>query len=422
MSFGCRGMWIVGALLASATALAQSNVAPPVRLPPVGVDRPLREIIDPSWACVESLGPAQVALPAINRGPGLAQTPVIPELAGASAAGLAAPPAPQGITTPQGIMQVAYLNSAAPTPAAQPTVRLAQMPETGPAQGPPTLDAVPNYSIDPRATTLQSGRPLSAPDLEEFDYPLEHARAITGIFDNTLFMVRAGIEDPIGGGFFGNRLDTGWGIQLGARRTWFGQSERTGAWFGELFGSFGETGGSGPAEITPGAVSDITPGRTELIQVADGFETQLRDLKRAQLNFGIGRYFAPRWGRVPGRTWQFMTHGGAQFGHAHASFLNRNTATIDAIVADRIANGSDPLSLEVLYSFDNTDTYFGLYFGGGVALNWYNVSSWWGRWRQISLGVEVDYVNQWIDLDGFSSPDASPLSTLTPMGTFTIGY
>lgn len=419
MSFGRLGIWILGLATAASGALAQPAdlvAAPPERLPPVGVDRPLREMIDPAWSCVETSGPAQVALPSFRRGPGLTATAVTPELGGA------APPAPVPAVGPalpaSGIQQVAYV--AAPP---QPAVRLAQVPEIGSAGAPAPMPAgVPTYNIDPRATALQSGRPLPSPDLDEFNYPLEHARAMTEVFDNMMFLVKAGVEDPLTGGFFGNHLMTGWGIQLGARRPWFGESERSGAWFGELFVGFGETGGDGPTELTPGAVADSTPGRVALIQVADAFDTQLRDLKRTTLSLGLGRYFAPRWGRVPGRTWQFMMHGGFQFGHAHARYLNSNTAAIDAVYQDRINGGSDPFSVNILYSFDNSDTYFGLYAGGGVALNWYNVSTWYARWRQVSVGVELDYVNQWIDLDGFSSPEASPLALLAPMATFTLGW
>ena len=102
-----------------------------------------------------------------------------------------------------------------------------------------------------------------------------------------------------------------------------------------------------PGTATSVALRDLTPGNVFVAGLPDAFVTELRDLRRGTVNLGLGRYFTPRWGNTPGRSWQFSSHAGMQFGHAHAVYRRTNSATLDALIASRIAGGSDPAQIAV---------------------------------------------------------------------------
>jgi hypothetical protein len=132
--------------------------------------------------------------------------------------------------------------------------------------------------------------------------------------------VRTGPSVPIGGGFFGHTLTTGWDIQ-GGGRTLFFNTQDDAAWTVDLsisnIGNHGENPNQSATllkVLVPGP-SSIFGGSTRLL--APSINVTTRSLNRTFFNLGFGReiylYGSPD---AEGPSWRVGVDGGGRYGSA----------------------------------------------------------------------------------------------------------
>ncbi|MBL9124605.1 MAG: hypothetical protein JNG90_13300 [Planctomycetaceae bacterium] len=262
------------------------------------------------------------------------------------------------------------------------------------------------------------------PDPEELDncnLPEQHQLAMVDLMGRNELLISAGTVSPVGDHRLDNYLLTGWGIQGAVRHLWCcgGQTWMP---FSEGGGGFWENGAMRSSITTSGTLIDSTTGNSANIFLDDFYETTLRDLRRATVHAALGTYFMPaRWQQPGIRNVQFVGRMGLHWGHARATYRYQQSGDLQAAIADRIALGSLPSALSYQSNVAKSDTYFGMFTSLGVAYNRYNV--WYGcfRFSEVSVGIDVQYTYDWLDLSGWNG-GSSGLATLAPMATFRLMF
>lgn len=281
------------------------------------------------------------------------------------------------------------------------------------------------FDVIPPGETLYLGHTLVAPDHGVPTYPehwspyAEKRQAMADAYPGVTFFVQSGTVSPVGGGFFEEHVRTSWAIQAGGRAP-ITNPHCPVVCFGEIAGSFMGNDGGGPAEITSGTLLDRTANQAFFLN--DFRETRLTALRRGSLQTAIGWWWTPQTAANRGwRKLQFNTRLGTRWGHAHARYTQDSTASLDALVASRIAAGSAPQSLALSDGVKRSDIFFGLFAGVGVATTWEHVC--WGfcHFRTVSLTANVEYSHEWMSFGEYGGDD-NGLSTIVPTLGLSVSY
>lgn len=236
--------------------------------------------------------------------------------------------------------------------------------------------------------------------------------------DLKLVQVKVGAVFPVGGGTYGDRLDTGFGFDL-SRRMLFDYPDDGQIWFFELGVDYAGQNSSGRPVVVNAAVGTTNPINNAVINptqiVPDAVSVQLNELHRAGLHAAFGTTVTPGWleSRMPTPI-NFTARAGFRLGHARAFFEQNPTPPLAAAIA-----GNPNLQFNVDAELENSDVYWGLLgsLGAGSAYTPMYLSHWY--LGEISWGAELEYRYDWFDLGEFDA-DASGVGSLTTWFTCTI--
>ena len=281
------------------------------------------------------------------------------------------------------------------------------------------------HEVAPPGETIYLGHTIMAPDYDPATYPDswnpydEKRQAMADTYPGVTFFVQSGTVSPVGGGFFEERVRTSWTIQAGARAP-ITNPHCPVVCFGEIAGAFMGNDGGGPALVTSGTLIDGSAGQA--FTLPDFYETRLDALRRGSLQTAIGWWWTPQTAANQGwRKLQFNSRLGLRWGHAHARYTQDRTNDLNALIADRIAQGSNPQFFNFSDGVKRSDVFFGLFAGVGVATTWEHVR--WGfcHFRTVSLAANVEYSHEWMSFGDFGRDDHG-LSTIVPTLGLNVSY
>lgn len=264
----------------------------------------------------------------------------------------------------------------------------------------------------------------STPDSWEMDdcyCGTMRTHALHDLFNCGQFVVGAGVSIPSAGGVLGDRLLTGWGIDI-AMRSPILPPQPNRRWFGELGVSFMQNGGKGSAITTSGTFVDANGFVPFSVQLDELFQTEIRDIRRTAFTTGLGMTILPTWlNQNRQRLISIVPRAGIRWGGAHVSYRETPTADLAAVIAGR-PPGNDPANFQYFSDARRTDTFFGVYGSLGVQATWCHVPVFCLCVREFSLGAQLQYVNDWLDLGVLTGGTQKTISTVSPMLTLAVGF
>lgn len=201
---------------------------------------------------------------------------------------------------------------------------------------------------------------------------------------------KAGPAFALNNAFYEN-TNLGWSTAGGYRQPFAGRGA-AGFVFIDLGGSYLSITGEGNTEDVPGAfvVTDAF-GASTSTPVANLVDVTVRDLRRASVDTAIGWQATPGG---PGGGLGAMFRFGGRFGHLHARVNEVTTATTNALIAG-VPAGS---TFTLLKNYSKTDTFGGLFCGGGVTLTNRSFQTLALGRIGVAVGAEFEYSYDWIDL------------------------
>lgn len=245
--------------------------------------------------------------------------------------------------------------------------------------------------------------------------------ALHDLFGCNQFIVSSGVFIPSAGGVLGDRLLTGWGVDFAIRSPIFPPlpSRR---WFGEIGASFIQNGGKGSAITTSGTFVDANGLFPTAFPLDELFHTEIRDIRRAAFTTGLGMTILPSWlNQTNRRLVSIVPRFGIRWGGARLSYHQTATDDLNAVIASRpILN--DPDQFQYFSDAKKTDTFFGLYGSLGIQSTWCHVPVGCLCVRELTLGAQLQYVNDWFELGVLTGGRQKTISTVSPMLTLAVGF
>ncbi len=421
-AIGLAALFCLRSVAAWAQAPPAASVPPTAAAPnalPTGISaRPLPPAAPPVAFMPAVAGPAaQPALATAAALPPLYPVPVDPPLAVRHAA-----PVATGLPVGAGGVAVANFAAAVATPTVHPvstslhkdTLSSGLTTHQASCRGCSTCQVVPGGG--PCDPITQVARPpqicgrCCTPDSWETDdcyCGTMRTNALHDLFGCGQFVVSSGVAIPAAGGVLGDRLLTGWGVDVAMRSPILPPMPNR-RWFAELGVSFMQNGGKG---------SPITADGTQVsliglpsVSINDAFSVRIRDVRRTAFTTGLGMTILPAWlNQNNGRLVSIVPRFGMRWGGAH---ISDNSQLLVA----------QPPGTVILPSIQRTDTFFGVYGSLGVQSTWCHVPMFCLCVRELSLGAHLNYVNDWLDLGDITGGAHRTISTVSPMLTLAIGF
>lgn len=231
--------------------------------------------------------------------------------------------------------------------------------------------------------------------------------ALHDLFGCGQFVVNSGVVIPSAGGVLGDRLLTGWGVDVAMRSPILPPMPNR-RWFGELGVSFMENGGKGSPITTDGTRVSLIGLPSTFIN--DAFSVRIRDVRRTAFTTGLGMTILPTWlNQTNQRLVSIVPRFGIRWGGAHIS--DQSTPLVAQL----------PTTV-LLPSIQRTDTFFGLYGSLGIQSTWCHVPVFCLCVRELTLGAQLQYVNDWLDLGDLTAGGQRTISTVSPMLTLAFGF
>lgn len=245
--------------------------------------------------------------------------------------------------------------------------------------------------------------------------------ALHDLFGCSQFVVSSGVYIPSAGGVLGDRLLTGWGMDFAIRSPILPPLPNR-RWFGEIGASFIQNGGKGSAITTSGTFVDANGLVPASFPLDELFHTQIRDIRRAAFTTGLGMTILPSWlNQTNCRLVSIVPRFGIRWGGTRLSYHHEPTDDLNAVIASRpILN--DPDNFQYFSDAKKTDTFFGIYSSIGVQSTWCHVPIGCLCVRELTLGAQLQYVNDWIELGVLTGGHQKTISTVSPMLTLAVGF
>ena len=224
------------------------------------------------------------------------------------------------------------------------------------------------------------------------------------------FYFGAGPTIPLGNDPFTSHRDAGVSIQGGARQALTYDPHEF--LFFDLGGSFlsvrGQRSGVIPAALKNTVTNTSTP-------IQNAYDTTLLNIRRASVDAALGGYFNPLgyFGIRPDVI-RAMVRGGGRIGSAYGRF--HETPTTDLINAVNLARALGE-SVSVGQIINKTDTFEGLFIGGGLDFIVTEPNPRFGNRPFLTLGANAEYSHDWINFRHFSK---QPLDVIAIMAHGTL--